>query len=66
MEEFKGKVANDTFFALVALLFDIELKGIDVVKAFTQATLSDADLSVSRWKAFKSTTRRHVKGLFAS
>eukprot|EP00965_Chrysotila_dentata_P101806 3361038-Pleurochrysis_carterae.AAC.1 len=51
------------FFALVALC-DLELKGIDVVKAFTRPLRKQCSarpkFSVSRWKALKSTTRRHT------
>ncbi|NJR41756.1 MAG: hypothetical protein HC767_02915, partial [Akkermansiaceae bacterium] len=50
------------FFALVAL-FDLELKGIDVVKAFTQAMLSDADLYCEQMEGFEEydkTTREKL------
>eukprot|EP00965_Chrysotila_dentata_P198142 6178615-Pleurochrysis_carterae.AAC.2 len=39
-----------------------EILRINVVKAFTQAMLSDADLyTVSRWKVSKSTTKKRKK-----
>ena len=50
------------FFALVAL-FDLELKGIDVVKAFTQAMLSDAVLYCEQMEGFEEydkTTREKL------
>eukprot|EP00965_Chrysotila_dentata_P153391 5070199-Pleurochrysis_carterae.AAC.8 len=54
------------FFSLVAL-FDLELKGVDIVRAFTQAMLSNADLYLLwHWTLERTSLAANQHGLLKS